>query len=187
MLGARQIDFVVPEVVKEEFARNKVRVAEDAQRSLQAHFRLVREAVDRFAEEDYKAETLKSLNEVDQRIAMKGEAVNDSIGWIEGLLSAGLSKPTTKAIKQRVTERAVAGLAPYHRSKNSVGDAILIESYADMAMGAKLKGQRVAFVTHNTRDFSDPTGDQRSPHPDLAAMFDGHTRPTGIRWRLAES
>ena len=38
---------------------------------------------------------------------------------------------------------------------------------------AKAKGSRVAFVTHNTRDFSDPTGDQRSRHPDLAAMFDG--------------
>ncbi|MER8883004.1 PIN domain-containing protein [Mesorhizobium sp. M0816] len=173
LFDAREIDFVVPDVIKEEFARNKERVVQDAQRSLQAHFRLVKEAVDRFAEDDYKKETLHSLNEVDQRIAMKGEAVNSSIAWIEGLLSAGLSKQTTKAIKQRVTERAVAGLAPYHRSKNSVGDAILVETYVDLAKAAKAKGQRVAFVTHNTKDFSDPNGDQRSPHPDIAALFDG--------------
>ncbi|KUM26738.1 hypothetical protein AU467_19605 [Mesorhizobium loti] len=48
-----------------------------ARRSLQVHFRLVRKAVDRFAENDYKKETLHSLSEVDQRIAMKGEAVNE--------------------------------------------------------------------------------------------------------------
>ncbi|TPM57785.1 MULTISPECIES: PIN domain-containing protein [unclassified Mesorhizobium] len=173
LFDGRQIDFFVPDVVKAEFARNKARVAEDARRSLQAHFRLVREAVDRFAEDDYKKETLHSLNEVDQRIAMKGEAVNDSIEWIEGLLTHGLSKATTKAIKQRVTERAIAGLAPYHRSKNSVGDAILIETYADLARTATAKGQRVAFVSHNTRDFSDPNGDQRNPHPDIASLFDG--------------
>lgn len=173
LFNARQIDFIVPDVVKDEFARHKERVAQDAQRSLLAHFRLVREAVDRFAEEDYKKETLKSLNEVDQRIAMKGEAVNDSIEWVEGLLSAGVSRHTTKGIKQRVAERALAGLAPYHRSKNSVGDAILVETYADMAKAANAKGGRVAFVTHNVRDFGDPTGDQRSPHPDLAPIFDG--------------
>ncbi|WP_333900593.1 PIN domain-containing protein [Agrobacterium pusense] len=172
----RQISFIVPDLIKDEFARNKARVAEDAQRSLQAHFKLVREAVDRFAEDDYKMQTLKSLNEVDQRIAMKGEAVSDSIEWIEELLAAGTHKSTTKAIKQRVTERALAGKAPYHRSKNSVGDAILIETYAEI-VGAKTKRDRFAFVTHNTRDFSHPSGDQRTPHPDLQALFDG-TRST---------
>lgn len=176
LVKGRQIDFIVPDVVKDEFARNKARVAEDAQRSLQAHFKLVREAVDRFAEDDYKTETLKSLNEVDQRIAMKGEAVNDSIEWIEELLAAGIKKSTTKAIKQRVTERALAGTAPYHRSKNSAGDAILIETYAEI-VGAKTKRDRFAFVTHNTRDFSHPAGDQRTPHPDLQPLFDG-TRST---------
>jgi len=173
---ARMVQFIVPDIVKEEFARNKERVAADAQRSLQAHFRLVREAVDRFAEDDYKAETLKSLNEVDQRIAMKGEAVNDSIEWIEELLEGGRARTTSVAVKQRVTERAVAGLAPYHRAKNSVGDAILVETYADLS---KAKRQRSAFVTHNTRDFSDPNGDQRSPHPDLSGLFDG---PRSTYW-----
>lgn len=169
---ARRIGFIVPDVVKDEFARNKARVAADAQRGLQAHFKLVREAVDRFGEDDYKIETLKSLNEVDQRIAMKGEAVNDSIEWIEELLASGIKKSTTNAIKQKVTERALAGKAPYHRSKNSAGDAILIETYAEI-VGAKTRRDRFAFVTHNTRDFSYPADDQRTPHPDLQALFDG--------------
>ncbi|WP_178134066.1 PIN domain-containing protein [Vineibacter terrae] len=172
LVKSHQIAFIVPDVVKDEFARNKARVAEDAQRSLQAHFKLVREAVGRFAEDDYKAETLKSLNEVDQRISMKGEAVNDSIEWIEELLATGIKKSTTKAIKQRVTERALTGTAPYHRSKNSAGDAVLIETYSEI-VDAKSKRSRFAFVTHNTRDFSHPADDQRTPHPDLQPLFDG--------------
>ncbi|SFU09605.1 PIN domain-containing protein [Mesorhizobium sp. YR577] len=172
LFNARAIDLVVPDIVREEFARNKDRVAAEARRSLQSHFRLVRDAVDRFGEDAYKMETLRSLNEVDQRIAMKGEAVNDSIDWIEQLLSSGLRKPATKAIKERVTERALAGLAPYHRSKNSVGDAILVETYAQMVKAGH-KEERFAFVTHNTRDFSEPGDDQRKPHPDLTGLFDG--------------
>ncbi|MBY5555233.1 DUF4935 domain-containing protein [Rhizobium leguminosarum] len=170
LFEAREIDLIVPDIVREEFARNKQRVAEDAQRSLQSHFRLVREAVSRFAEEEYRTETLRSLNEVDQRIAMKGEAINDSIEWIERLLKAGLRKPITKAIKEKVTSRALAGLAPYHRAKNSVGDAVIIETYAQIVRST---ANKKAFVTHNTRDFSDPNGDQRKPHLDFVDIFDG--------------
>lgn len=39
---------IVPQVVLDEFARNKDRVAADAKRSLQSHFSLVRDAVRRF-------------------------------------------------------------------------------------------------------------------------------------------
>jgi hypothetical protein len=37
-----QIELLVPEVVLEEFKRNKDRVIEEAQRSLQSHVRVVR-------------------------------------------------------------------------------------------------------------------------------------------------
>jgi PIN domain len=42
LIAARQIKLVVP-VVLDEFSRNKGRVIEEARRSLQSHFRLVRE------------------------------------------------------------------------------------------------------------------------------------------------
>lgn len=52
-----------------------------------------------------------------------------------------------------------------------MGDAILIEAYADLLQetGDELS---FAFVTHNKRDFSDMAGDERQPHPDIAAQFD---------------
>jgi hypothetical protein len=78
---------------------------------------------------------------------------------------------TTDAIKCFVTERALAGRAPYHRAENSVADAILIEVYADMVKDRKDKTKRFAFVTHNSKDFSEPNGDRRKPHPDLSNLF----------------
>ncbi|MHA6685346.1 PIN domain-containing protein [Mesorhizobium sp. A556] len=165
-----EIDLLVPEIVIEEFERNKARVAADAQRSLQSHFKLVRDAVDRFGDDASKAETLKALHEVDHAAVFKGEAVNESIDRIEKLIKSSRKLPTTKAVKQRVTERALAQLAPYHRSRNSVGDAILVETYASLVSAGK--EDDYAFVTHNTKDFSEENGDQRNPHADLVPLFE---------------
>ena len=173
LVAAGEIELIVPQVLLDEFARNKERVAIDATRSLQSHFNLVRDAVNRFGEESEKAATLKSLNEVDYAAIMRGEAVNDSISRIEKLLASVAALPITDEVKARVTDRAIANRAPYHRSKNSAGDAILIEIYADHVAADRPADMRLAFVTHNVRDFSDATGDQRKPHPDLLPLFDG--------------
>ncbi len=87
--------------------------------------------------------------------------------------------PITDQIKQRVTDRALSKRAPYHRERNSVGDAILIEVYAQLIASGRAKKVRYAFVTHNTKDFSEPNGDRRQPHADLAALFDG---PRSTYW-----
>jgi hypothetical protein len=52
-----------------------------------------------------------------------------------------------------------------------MGDAILIETYADVVDSPGMKGTRFAFVTHNKNDFSLPNGDHNQPHPDLAPLF----------------
>jgi hypothetical protein len=173
LVGAGEIELIVPQVVLDEFARNKERVAIDATRSLQSHFNLVRDAVNRFGEEAEKAATLKSLNEVDHAAIMRGEAVNDSISRIEKLLASVPALPIADAIKARVTDRAIANRAPYHRSKNNAGDAIMIEMYADHVAADRQADTMLAFVTHNVRDFSEVGGDQRKPHADLLPLFDG--------------
>ena len=37
--------------------------------------------------------------------------------------------------------------------------------------------ERFAFVTHNSKDFSEPHGNSRKPHPDLSSLF-GAARST---------
>jgi hypothetical protein len=161
----------VPQIVIDEFSRNKARIIEEARRSLQTHFRLVREAVNRFGDDEYRATAIKALNEVDHKIVTGNESVLHSVEQIEKLLTANPPLATTAAIKRRVTERALAGLAPYHRAKNSVADAIIIETYAGLVGGTESDRKRFAFVTHNSKDFSEPNGDRRKPHPDLASLF----------------
>jgi hypothetical protein len=57
LVESGEIELLVPQVVLDEFAHNKERVAADAKRSLQSHFNLVRDAVNRFGEESDKAST----------------------------------------------------------------------------------------------------------------------------------
>jgi hypothetical protein len=102
---------------------------------------------------------LKALNEVDHKIVTGNEAVIDSVDRIEKLLTNILPIATSATIKQCVT-RAIAGLAPYHRSKNSVGDAILIATCAEasgrrtgkrVSVTAKISASRTATGANHTR------------------------------------
>ncbi|WP_292479632.1 PIN domain-containing protein [Mesorhizobium sp.] len=115
-LDHEDFGLIVPQVVLDEF-----RVAADAKRSLQSHFSLVRDAVRRFGDESEVDATIKALNEVDHSAVYKGEAVNESIERIEQLLFAAEAVPATQAVKARAADRALAGVAPYHRQKNSIG------------------------------------------------------------------
>ena len=171
LVKAGNIELIIPQIIIDEFERNKARVAEETRRSLHSHFQLVREAVNRFGEHASKSDTIKPLNEVDHAIVVKGDAVNDSIKRIEALLKSSPPRPLTDAIKQHVTERAIAGKAPYHRGKNNVADAIIIETYTEVLSSMPDRNRTSAFVTHNTKDFSDVNGDRHAPHTDLATLI----------------
>lgn len=171
LIESGEVKLIVPQQVLDEFDRNKARITKEARRGLQTHFRLVRQAVNRFGDDARKAELLAGLHEVDHRIGVDGDAVGESIERIDRLLHSVPALATSDAVKQRVTERALAKTAPYHRAKNSVGDAILIEIYTDIASTATADAP-CAFITHNTKDFSDADGDLRLPHHDLAHLFE---------------
>jgi hypothetical protein len=171
LIEAGEVELVVPQIVLEEFERNKSRIIEETRRSLQSHLRIVRDAVTRFADDTVKAKTLETLLEVDHTAVIKGDAVNDSVARIEEILKKSSVRKTNSAVKQRVTDRALQKKAPYHRSQNSVADAILVEIYNDMLTEKVKKRHKCAFVTHNTKDFSELNGDRRKPHADLAPLF----------------
>ena len=74
-------------------------------------------------------------------------------------------------MKLRVFERGLQIKAPFNGKKNSTGDAILIETYADCISGRESTGHLFAFVTHNVNDFSDTHVNKKNPHPDIAPLF----------------
>jgi hypothetical protein len=71
---------------------------------------------------------------------------------------------------ERVIQRALEKKAPFHRDRNSVADAVLIELYSSEA-GGNDTADRYCFVTCNYLDFSLPNGDRRQPHHDISGLF----------------
>ena len=89
---------------------------------------------------------------------------------VEPLLKTADVIEITDAIKVLAANRGLEKKAPFHRQRNSMGDAIIFECCFHVAARAK-SAQRTAFVTHNTNDFSHPTQDNRLPHPDISSFF----------------
>lgn len=176
MIQGDEVELILPQIVLDEFARNRDRVMASMRASLSSQFKRVKDAVAQFAPEQGRDEVLRQLNEVDHRIATGGEAVNEAVDLIEKLFTSAEPVPITETIKARAADRAIAKLAPFHRQMNGIGDAIIIETYSDVL--ADREGEEVfAFVTHNIHDFSQKGADTRVPHPDLAALFAGeHSR-----------
>ncbi|MGB7912528.1 MAG: PIN domain-containing protein [Desulfobaccales bacterium] len=166
-----EIELILPRTIINEFARNKVRVIEESSRSLSSTLKRVKEAVEKFGDPRQKSTVLDQLNDMDHRLLTLGEAAVDTVGRIENLFARTPVIEISDAVKLRAAQRAIDKRAPFHRQRNVIEDAILIEVYTDAA-GTKAKaGTRFAFVTHNTKDFSHPNASNKLPHPDIAACF----------------
>ena len=114
---------------------------------------------------------LRQLNDVDHRLPSLGEAAIEAIGRIEKIFRGSSVIETSNDVKLRASQRAIDRKAPFHRPRNGIEDAILIETYADFVAEQKTAGIRFAFVTHNTKDFSHPSANNKLPHPDIASYL----------------
>lgn len=172
MIKAKLMALVVPRIVLTEFQKNRERVAERAKKSLSSQFNQVKEAI-RKSEGDGKKKdlVLEYLSDVDHKIPIMGGTATTNLSRIEALLKTALLIETSDAIKIRASDRALDRKAPcHHENKNSMADAVLIETYLDCVNAGK-PGDRYAFVTHNKHDFSGMGTNQKHPHPDLASGF----------------
>lgn len=171
LIRQRDAELILPRTIIDEFARNKSRVVEESTRSLSSTMKRVKEVVEKYGDPRQRGVVLRELNDVDHRLPLLGESVVGAIAQIEGLFALTSVIEVSDAVKLRAAHRAIERRAPFHRQRNGIDDAILIEIYAD-AVGAKTPaGTRFAFVTHNIKDFSHPSASNKQPHPDLAACF----------------
>ena len=171
LIESEMIELIMPRIVLDEFARNRDRVVEQSRRSISSHIKRVREAVVEFGEEEARAAMLRELSEVEHRMATKGEVSGETLGRIETLMTSFPAIAASEEAKSNVIERALSKLAPFHRSKNSVADGLLIEIFVEAAEAESDPGVEFFFVSHNTRDFSQHAGNQRLPHDDLHQLF----------------
>jgi hypothetical protein len=140
-------------------------------RSFSGILKRAREAIETFGEPRRKNAAIELLDDLDHRIPLLGEGAIEAIGRIEALFSKSTVVELTDDVKLRAAQRGIGKLAPFHRQRNGIDDAILIETYADAVSAKRAKGLRYAFITHNVKDFSHPVANQKLPHPDIAACF----------------
>jgi hypothetical protein len=172
MIRQRLISVLVPDLLLTEFRRNRARIAADSAKSMSSHFRLVKDAIGRIGGDEKRVKSVLShLDDVSHKIPLVGGAAGAALDRIEKTLAAGSPVPMNHGIRLRAAQRAIDKRAPFHRDKNSMADAMLIETYADCVGAKGAVGSRFAFVTHNKADFSTPNGNQKLPHPDIASYF----------------
>src|SRR5208283_4492247 len=107
LIEANEVALVLPRQTIDEFARNKDRVVRESGKSLSSTFKRVKEAVRQFGREVDRDDVLRNLDDVDHRIAILGEAVNESIERIEKLFATSAVLETSDGVKLRAAQRAV--------------------------------------------------------------------------------
>jgi hypothetical protein len=171
LVHLNRVSLMLPRTVLDEFGRNRARVIEESRQSLSTTMKRVKEVVEKFGDPKRKTIVLEHLNDVDHRLPAFGENAIETVSRVEKLFKATPVIEISEAVKLRAAQRAIDGRAPFHRQKNSINDALLIELYSDLSKSDGAKGVRFAFVTHNVKDFSTTAGDTRLPHPDIALIF----------------
>ncbi|WP_299160922.1 PIN domain-containing protein [uncultured Tenacibaculum sp.] len=167
-----EVALIIPEIITQEFDRNKDRIIVDAGKSLSSHFNKVKEMVVEHGDQDLKDSVLSQLNDINHKIPSLGENAFNSIQRIEELFEKSEKLILTDEIKLRATQRAIDKKAPFHLSKNSIGDAIIIETFSDYKARNQAQEFKLIFVTHNKNDFSLKKGNHKLPHEDLEEIFD---------------
>jgi hypothetical protein len=167
------MNLLVPRIVIIEFQKNRHRVATSSAKSLSTHFNLVKDAIRR-ADSDKRRrnKVLDYLSDVDHRIPILGGAAEGTLSRIDSIFAAATVIEASDEVKVRAANRALHRKAPcHHENKNSIADAMLIETYFECLRTMNGGGQRFAFVTHNKNDFSLANGNQKQPHADFADSF----------------
>ena len=171
LLEAGEVALVLPQTVLDEFERNRERVVTSSRASLLSHFKRVKGAISQLQPDPEQGELLRKLDEIDHRIAVGDGVVNEALKIIDKLFATCEPIQTSDSIKARAADRAIAKIAPFRRAANGIGDAVIIETFIDV-LSERSDSDVLAFVTHNTKDFSQQGSDWRLPHPDIAELFD---------------
>lgn len=164
-----EVELMVPQLVIDEFERNRARIEASMTSSVAQRFKAIKQDLDDYGVD---ASASRLIEDLARHTPLIGAMTTRNFDDVKGLLKGGRSLEPTDVERLNVVSRGLAKRAPFHRSRNSVADALLAEIYAT-AIKAAAADDTYAFVTTNSEDFSSATGDKREPHPDLADLFAG--------------
>jgi hypothetical protein len=171
LLEHSKIQLIVPQTVVDEFNRNKARIVQDATKSMSSTLRRAKELVGQFSKGTKARRAMAEIDNIDFLVPTLGDSAVETVVRVEKLFASANVLEISDAVKLRAAQRGIDKKAPFHRQRNGIGDSVLIEVYSEAVASTQMRGIRFAFVTHNVNDFSQPSGDNRVPHPDIAPLF----------------
>lgn len=175
-----EVKLLVPSFVIDEFKRNRSRIEQSMTASVSERFRLIKRDLDDYGGEGHE-HAMQVLDDLAHQVPLIGALTTRNFDEILELLIQGERIQSTDDERTRVVQRGLDKVVPFHRSRNSMADALLVELYASVGGRADLATDPHAFVTSNSEDFSKPQGDKREPHPDLVHLFgQGSTYGLGV-------
>ncbi|AUZ84769.1 PIN domain-containing protein [Methylophaga nitratireducenticrescens] len=168
LIRSMGVKLVLVELIIEEYERNKDDVARKTAQRLSQEFKQVKAVVHEFAGEK-QLETMEVLNDINARLPLLTEANYATIHRVEKLIKASEIIPISDRSKIAAVQRGLEKRAPFHISKNSVADAVIIEQFFEFMSNLDTDVNTCIFVTHNHTDFS--SQDHRKPHSDFDEIF----------------
>ena len=164
-----EVSILLPETVQAEFLKNEDRIIKGELKAVTHHFKRVRELAFYHGDKEIKENFISGLNNLEHRIPIMGDIISYSIDRIHEIFSSAGTLNITEKIKLKAAERAIDKKAPFHLSKNSMGDSLIIETFREYKI--QNQNDRVFFITYNKNDFSLMHGDKNKPHEDLEEIF----------------
>lgn len=168
LTSSKCIKLVIPDLVINEYKKNKDDVANKTVKRLSYEFKQVKNIVNEFAT-DKKQQAIDVLNDVSSRLPLLSEANYSTINRVEKLIEDALTIDITDNSKIAAVQRGLDKRAPFHINKNSMADAVIIERFAEFVHTNQSEDNAFFFVTHNHNDFS--AKDHRKPHDDFSDIF----------------
>jgi hypothetical protein len=173
LLDSTHLSLVVPAIIEEEFDRHKDDCAEKLALRLSKRVQETFKYVQQFGDPAGKTELLAALEQFKNRIAQVECAADMMIQRIEIMLRHPENKriPHSSRLYELAARRGCEKIAPFIENKNSVADAVILESFLEFhAMQEGEEGCTFSFVTANKSDFCG-LKDKRNPHPALGEPF----------------
>ena len=162
------VELLVPEIVIEEFNRNRERIEQSMTTSVADRFKLLQKDLETLAAEWHRP-GFEAISALAYEMPLIGAMATRNFRDILDLLKGARTLEPSDVEREGAVRRGLAKQAPFHRHKNSVADAMLVEMYATAIREAG--DGTYCFITSNSDDFSVEKGDRRLPHPDIETLF----------------
>jgi hypothetical protein len=172
LISINKINLIVPSIIKNEFHNNEESIIESTRRKLTQEFKTVRQALQLLGTNKKINAAINIIDEANHKLPLLNDAIFSSVDRINKLFEKSKTIEVNKDLMEIVCLRALNKLAPFHKNKNNVADALLIELFR---VNAKKNTDAISFfITYNKNDFSNPI-DDRKIHDDYISYFDNIT------------